>query len=202
MTATAANILSGKTAYVAGSAITGTMTNRGAVSKTLTTTGSSYTIPAGYHNGSGKVTATITNLSAGNVKSGVTVGGVAGTYDPISDLPYASITIALNSSSTASNLSYVKMLLPNGTLQTLSSSSVGQTYKVSPAFIIGTTSSSKTCTITITGGEYYQLSYPNWVESGSSSIKNINIYGTTLYNNPIYRQLIPNTSYTVSVYIG
>ena len=54
--ATASDILSGKTAYVKGSKITGSMTNRGAVTKALNC-GGSYTIPAGYHNGSGKVTA-------------------------------------------------------------------------------------------------------------------------------------------------
>ena len=53
-TATAAQILSGKTAWVNGSKITGTMTNRGAWSSTPTGSGS-VTIPAGYHNGSGKV---------------------------------------------------------------------------------------------------------------------------------------------------
>ena len=54
--ATASDILSGKTAYVKDSKITGSMTNRGAVSQSLNCDGS-YTIPAGYHNGSGKVTA-------------------------------------------------------------------------------------------------------------------------------------------------
>ena len=48
-TATAANILSGKTAYVDGAKLTGTMTNNGAVAKTMTANGS-YTIPAGYNN--------------------------------------------------------------------------------------------------------------------------------------------------------
>ena len=55
-TAADANILSGKTAYVSGSKITGTMSDNGAVSKSLNA-GESYTIPTGYHNGSGKVTA-------------------------------------------------------------------------------------------------------------------------------------------------
>ena len=54
--ATAAQILSGKIAYVKGNKITGTMANRGAITQTLNA-GGSYTIPAGYHNGSGKVTA-------------------------------------------------------------------------------------------------------------------------------------------------
>ena len=55
-TANAAQLLSGYTAYVKGTKISGSMTNRGAVTSTLNC-GNSYTIPAGYHNGSGKVTA-------------------------------------------------------------------------------------------------------------------------------------------------
>lgn len=55
-TATASQILTGYSAYVKGSKINGSMTNRGAVSQTLSA-GGSYTIPAGYHNGSGTVTA-------------------------------------------------------------------------------------------------------------------------------------------------
>lgn len=54
--ATSAQILTGYTAYVKGSKITGAMTNHGAVSSSLNC-GGSYTIPVGYHNGSGKVTA-------------------------------------------------------------------------------------------------------------------------------------------------
>ena len=54
--ATAGNILVDKTAYVNGAKITGTMPNKGAITASLNC-GGSYTIPAGYHNGSGKVTA-------------------------------------------------------------------------------------------------------------------------------------------------
>jgi len=55
-TATASNITKGKTAWVNGSKITGTMTDNGAVNRTLTA-GQSYTIRAGYHNGSGEIIA-------------------------------------------------------------------------------------------------------------------------------------------------
>ena len=51
-TATAAQILAGETAYVAGKKVTGAMSNNGAISATidgLTTT--SYTVPAGYTSG-------------------------------------------------------------------------------------------------------------------------------------------------------
>ena len=55
-TATAAQILSGKTAYVDGVKVTGSMTNNGAKTASLAA-GASYTIPVGYHDGTGKVTA-------------------------------------------------------------------------------------------------------------------------------------------------
>lgn len=79
--ATAANILSGKQAMTENGRVTGTMTNNGAVSKSITpsTSAQSYTVPAGYHNGSGKVTvaAAPTSLidgtaTAANVLSGQT----------------------------------------------------------------------------------------------------------------------------------
>lgn len=55
-TAKAEQILAGMSAYVNGKKLIGTMVNRGAVSASLDA-GNSYTIPTGYHNGSGKVTA-------------------------------------------------------------------------------------------------------------------------------------------------
>ena len=55
-TATTDDILSGKKAYVGSSVQEGTMTDNGAVDEEIAV-GESYTIPQGYHNGSGKVTA-------------------------------------------------------------------------------------------------------------------------------------------------
>lgn len=81
--ATASQILSGATAYVQGSKVTGSMTNNGAVSGTISTKSQQYTVPAGYHDGSGKVqiaTAEQNKIIAGNIKQGVTVLGVTGTY--------------------------------------------------------------------------------------------------------------------------
>ena len=74
----ASDLLSGKTANNSdGEIVTGTMPNKGAVTATLNC-GGSYTIPAGYHNGSGKVTAnslasqTSANAGAGDILSGKT----------------------------------------------------------------------------------------------------------------------------------
>jgi hypothetical protein len=54
--ATSDDVLYGKTVQIDGELVTGTMPNNGAVSKTIAP-GGSYTIPKGYHDGSGKVTA-------------------------------------------------------------------------------------------------------------------------------------------------
>ena len=54
-TAGRAEILSGKTAYVRGSKLTGTMPNNGAVSGLIAARDDVYIIPHGYHDGSGTV---------------------------------------------------------------------------------------------------------------------------------------------------
>lgn len=81
--ATASQILSGATAGVKGSKVTGTMTNNGAVSGVISAKAGQYTVPAGYHDGSGKVqiaTAEQNKIIAGNIKQGVSILGVDGTY--------------------------------------------------------------------------------------------------------------------------
>ena len=53
-TATSGEILKGKTAYNKGVKVTGTMANNGAVSKAIKTKEEVYTVPQGYHDGSGQ----------------------------------------------------------------------------------------------------------------------------------------------------
>lgn len=67
-TAAAGNVLAGKTFGTASSEelVTGTMINRGAVSYSLAINGS-YTIPVGYHNGSGKVTQSVATQGATSI---------------------------------------------------------------------------------------------------------------------------------------
>ena len=81
-TATASEILIGKTAYNKAAKITGTMPNRGAVSGKISTKTGEYTVPQGYHDGSGKVQIDSTEqakLIATNIREGVTILGVTGT---------------------------------------------------------------------------------------------------------------------------
>lgn len=80
-TAAVAEILTGKTAYARGAKLTGTMPNRGAVTGTISTKAGTYTVPQGYHDGSGKVAIAATEqakLIADNIREGVTILGVAG----------------------------------------------------------------------------------------------------------------------------
>lgn len=82
-TAAVAEILAGKTAHARGTLLTGTMPNNGAVTGVISSKTEQYTIPQGYHDGSGKVSINATEqakLIAGNIKSGVEILGVTGSY--------------------------------------------------------------------------------------------------------------------------
>lgn len=84
-TATAAEILKGKIAYNKGNRITGSMTNNGAVSGMISTKAGAYTVPQGYHDGSGKVQIAASEqakLISTNIRDGVTILGVAGSMNP------------------------------------------------------------------------------------------------------------------------
>ena len=81
-TATDAEILAGKTAYNKGVKITGAMKNNGAVAGKISTKSGKYTVPQGYHDGSGTVQIDSTEqekIIATNIREGVTILGVSGT---------------------------------------------------------------------------------------------------------------------------
>lgn len=81
-TATAAEILNGKTAYNKGNKVTGTMPNKGAVTGAISTKAGVYTVPQGYHDGSGKVSIDSTEqakIIPSNIRDGVTILGVEGS---------------------------------------------------------------------------------------------------------------------------
>ena len=81
-TAAVAEVLNTKTFYAQGVKKTGSMTNNGAISATISSL-SAYTVPQGYHDGSGTVSidsADTAKIIPGNIKDGVTILGVTGTY--------------------------------------------------------------------------------------------------------------------------
>ena len=82
-TAVAAEILATKTAYKNGSKLEGTMPNRGAVTLEIDDVSDELTIANGYHDGSGKAklaAAEVAKLLPGNIKDGVRILNVLGTY--------------------------------------------------------------------------------------------------------------------------
>lgn len=95
-TAAAAEILKTKTAYVKGAKVTGTMPNNGAVAGSISTVAGAYTVPQGYHDGSGKVTilaAEQAKLIAANIREGVTILGVLGTMSGSEDMKAQAKTV-------------------------------------------------------------------------------------------------------------
>lgn len=96
-TGAAGDILAGKDAYVNGVKIEGTMPNNGSVTQTLDGTTTEYTIPAGYHDGTGKISVSVETKSVtptteeqtvsptvGKLLSSVTVGAIPSQYKDVS----------------------------------------------------------------------------------------------------------------------
>lgn len=78
---TAADVLTGKTGYGSSGSVSGSMANNGSTSGTISTKAGTVAIPAGYTTG-GTVGISSTEQSkiiASNIKSGVTLLGVAGS---------------------------------------------------------------------------------------------------------------------------
>ena len=120
----------------AGNVVTGTMTNNGAVNQTISVASPSYTIPSGYHNGSGKVqlvtetkavtpSATSQDITptSGKVLSKVTVnampaGAFSGTDNP-SILPLIQVTSSGKVNVTSNEYLELHPVTTNGYLTTL-----------------------------------------------------------------------------------
>lgn len=124
VTAVAGDVLTGKIFVAAdGTVVTGTMTNNNTVAKTLDVTTISYTIPKGYHSGTGKVqivleTKTITPTKSaqditpttGKVLSKVTVAAIPDNYVDTSDADAVAANILDNKTA------YVKGSKVEGTM--------------------------------------------------------------------------------------
>ena len=79
--ASAGDILTGKTAFGSGGSISGSMANNGSTSGTISTKAGTVSIPAGYTSG-GTVSISTTEqakIISGNIKSGASILGVSGS---------------------------------------------------------------------------------------------------------------------------
>lgn len=79
--AASGDVLTGKTAYTSTGQISGGMANNGATGGTISTKAGSVSIPSGYTSGGSVSIATAeqNKIIASNIKSGVTILGVAGS---------------------------------------------------------------------------------------------------------------------------
>lgn len=88
-TAAVGEILATKTAHARGTKLTGTMPNNGAVAGSITTKAQEYTVPQGYHDGSGKVSiasAEQAKIIPANIRQGITILGVEGEMSGQEDM--------------------------------------------------------------------------------------------------------------------
>lgn len=134
-TATASEILSGQTAYVNGNKVTGTMPNRGAVAGTIDDVSTPYSVPQGYHDGSGTVSVDPTEAAKiipSNILEGVTILGVTGTVEPSSD-------VHIESSKTATPYTTQQTILPSSGYDALAQVVVEAIYYNESANQYGTT---------------------------------------------------------------
>ena len=119
-TATPDDIVAGKTAYLRDGIATGTMVNNGAIS--ITPSAIEQVIPAGYHNGNGKVRAVSasvdSNIQSNNIKKGITILGVTGNLDVLdtSDATANRSTILIGSTAYVNGEKITGIMPNNGRL--------------------------------------------------------------------------------------
>ena len=95
-TAAVAEILMNKTAHARGALLTGTMPNNGSVIGNISTLAQEYTIPQGYHDGSGKISISSVEqakMIPSNIRSGITILGVEGSMSGSEDVNAQSKTV-------------------------------------------------------------------------------------------------------------
>jgi len=157
-TAAAADVLATKVFIASdGTTTTGSMTNNGAVSKTLdaTTSNQSYTVPAGFHSGSGSIQIVLEEKSAtpttssqditptnGKVLSKVTVGAIPSQYgDTTNDDATAAHILSgkkAHSISSGSAVALTGSMTNNGTVtETLDATTGNQSYTIGQGYHSG-----------------------------------------------------------------
>ena len=143
VTAGAADVLTGKVYVMAdGTVTTGTMPNNGAVSKNLDVTTITYTIPKGYHNGSGKVTITLEEKSvtptksaqtitpaSGKVLSKVTVAAIPNAYQDVTNVDAGAGDVLVGKTIVSATGAEIEGTMPNNGAKT-STLDAGGSYTI------------------------------------------------------------------------
>lgn len=147
VTAAAGDVLSGKVIVDAtGASVTGTMANNGAVSKTLDASSGnqSYTVPAGYHNGSGKVQIVLETKTAtpatssqditpttGKVLSKVTVAAIPSQYQDTTNVDAAAGDVLYGKVIVTADGEVTGTMADNGTVnKTLDATTNNQSFTI------------------------------------------------------------------------
>lgn len=131
-TAIASEILATKTAHARGAQLTGTMPNNGGVTGTIDTKAGQYTVPAGYHDGSGKVGISSTEqnkIIAANIRQGITILGVEGSMSGTEDVNAEAVVITPTTTSQtrtpATGYNYISQVTVNAIPYTETDNSAG-----------------------------------------------------------------------------
>lgn len=156
VTAAAGDVLASKVIVDStGTSIAGTMPNNGAVSKTLDAThnNQSYTVPTGYHNGTGKVQIVLESKSAtptkssqtispttGKVLSSVTVAAIPDEYQDVSNVDAVAADVLSGKTIVAADGTEVEGTMPNVGVanKTLDTSSGNQSFTIAKGYHSGT----------------------------------------------------------------
>lgn len=174
VTATAPDVLSGKVIVDKdGNPLTGSMPNNGAGGGTISKKAGSITIPEGYYDGSGKVSISSTEQSkiiAGNIKSGVSILGVSGSYAG----PYVVI------SGTVKPTSYTTVTISNSAIKSNSSCKIlgGCLYHKTASNVNGLILYAATSSSSANGITYSKLSTTSSVYGKSYSVYATKTSGT------------------------
>lgn len=186
--ATAADVLKDKTFYSnSGTKQTGEMTNNGAVSASVGLN-SSYTIPAGYHNGSGTVAGPVVNTYTGK----------------------QTITLDITKATVDGNDSYVctSGVLPTGYYDNATitynvseaiDSSTERVFNIYDAPSTSVTLNSKTGTISVPANYDFQTARKYSVKAGSLGSVSNEITGTLTYTPTITKNAAGNVSASAAV---